>query len=337
MDLINIFKEFDFFTKLFKISHFNRDLNSMKNKTIVIFLTIYLCFVIIKNSLFLILIDDNQDSILINLGDIGYLLTGKSARFILDLCQLTFWSTVLVYLIQYQIFDNQWILEINEIYEQIKTKSMDRRLKLKSTKIVKFFKLVNFSASVLMILFLTSIYVKKFIPSLSFVYGFLEITFCGLFGYQLVIRNIFISIFICQKYIIIFNEINNEIIECFDSMEMNSNDLKSYFNKYYKCCDSLKITNKFFEQFYIILLACFSPISCYSFYSFMFSNEYTYINLIMLIILLVFIILILYLSLMINMIDFEAKKGLHVIHAFAILNKDKQISFQVYIENLFNK
>ena len=60
MDLINIFKKFDFFTKYFKISHFNRDLNSMKNKIIVIFLTIYLCFVLIKNTIILILIDENH-------------------------------------------------------------------------------------------------------------------------------------------------------------------------------------------------------------------------------------------------------------------------------------
>ena len=41
------------------------------------------------------------------------------------------------------------------------------------------------------------------------------------------------------------------------------------------------------------------------------------------------------LSLMINMIDFEAKKALHVIHGFAILNKDKHINFQVFINCLF--
>ena len=57
MDLTEVFKEFDFLTKYFKISHFNRDLNSMKNKTIVIFLTIYLCFVVIKN---LLTLDNNR-------------------------------------------------------------------------------------------------------------------------------------------------------------------------------------------------------------------------------------------------------------------------------------
>ena len=78
---MEIFKEFDSFTKYFKISHFNRDLNSVKNKTIVIFLTIYLCFVVIKNIFTLIIIDDNQHNQLIELGDVGYLFGGKGARF----------------------------------------------------------------------------------------------------------------------------------------------------------------------------------------------------------------------------------------------------------------
>ena len=77
MNFSKIFKEFDFFTKYFKISHFNRDLNSMKNKTIVIFLIIYYSFVVIKYSLTLILIDVNQQNFLKELGDFGLFIRRK--------------------------------------------------------------------------------------------------------------------------------------------------------------------------------------------------------------------------------------------------------------------
>ena len=245
MDLINVFNEIDFLTKYFKISHFNRDLNSMKNKTIVIFLTIYYSFVVIKNSIILIIFDDNQENKLKELADFGYLIGGKDARFMFDIAFLTYWTTIIVYLIQYQLYDNQWIFKINEFYERIKTRSLERKLKDKTTMLIKLSKLVTLLTIILGIMVITAIHIINFRPSLFIINGYFEILFTSLFGCCLIFRNVFISVFLCLKYILIFNEINTEIIECFQSNEMNSNDLKLYFKKHYKCCDSLKLYIKY--------------------------------------------------------------------------------------------
>ena len=329
MVLMNIFKEFDFFTKYFKISHFNRDLNSMKNKIIVIFLTFYLCLAVIRNLIILIIINGNQHKLLIELGDAGYLLGGKDARFFIVLSQITYYITLIVILIQYQMFDNQWIFKINEIYEQIKTQSMDHKLKIMSTKIIKLFKLAIFSTNSVFIIAVITIYSYNFIQSLIYIYAFLEFTLLSLFGLHLVIRNIFILIFICQKYIIIFSEINTEIIESFHSIEMNSNDSKSYFNEYYKCCDSFETSKIILERNYSLLLGLLSPITCYDLYYVIFKNETTFMDLFIQSICLSVIVSALILTLMICWIDIESKKAFHFIHGFAILNKEKHISFQV--------
>ena len=333
--MLNVLGEFDFFTKYSKISHFNRDLNSMKNQLIVIFLTIYLFFVVIKNSIILIIIDDNHEFKLKELGDYGYLIGGKGTRFMFDAAYLTFWTTIIVYLIQYQMSDNQWIFKINEIYQQIKTQSMEKSLKERTTKLIKLSKFITALSNILSFIMITAVYAMNFELSFIIVNGYFEMIFTTLVGCSLILRNIFISVFLCLKYIIVFNEINSEIIECFESLEMNSNDLKSYLNKHYKCCDSLKIANKVLKPIFITFIGGSLPGTCYCLYYFIYSTQSNYIDLMLEIVLTCFVIFALILSLMINMIDFEAKKALHFIHGFALINKDKYLAFQVFF--LLNK
>ena len=208
------------------------------------------------------------------------------------------------------MFDNQWIFKINEIYERIKTQSMDQKLQVRSTKIIHSFKICVISANFLLIIATSTIYWINFIPSISYIYGYIEFILTSLFGHHLVIRNIFISIFISQKYILIFNEINTEIIKSFESFEMNSNDLKSYFNKYYDCCDSLEISNQILKHLYLVLLACLSTGSCYGVFYFIYGNENSFFDLIIQIVFIIFTFLALLLTFMISRVDIEAKTAL---------------------------
>ena len=336
MALIQYFNDFDYSTKYLKISHFNRDSNSIKSKIIPIFLTIHLFLIISRNLVILLIIDDDQHDQLIELADPGYLFSGQSARFMLDLGLITFFINNLVYLIHYQMFDNQWILKINEIYEQIKTQSMDQRLRTKTKKLIRLLKLVTLLINVSLIISISVPHFLNIMPSFYFIYSYIELTIISLIGYNLIVRNIFILIFICQKYIIIFSEINKQIIQSFDSIEINTNVFKSYLNKHYECCESLKIANKYLKNIYVIFVVGYLPTSCYVLYFFFLGTKNTYVNLSVYFILITILLFALFLSLMINMIDFEAKKALHVIHVFALLNKDSQLTFQVCFDQYLN-
>ena len=116
---------------------------------------------------------------------------------------------------------------------------------------------------------------------------------------------------------------------------MNSNDLKLYFNKYYKCCDSLKIANKYIKPLYFILMVDLSPIICYIIYYLIFARHNIYLDAMLTAIFICFIFLLLIMSIMISYIDIVSKKALHVIHGFAILNKDMSLVFQVFIYMCF--
>ena len=196
---------------------------------------------------------------------------------------------------------------------------MEQKLQLETTKLLTLLKFASLFGNILTMIVVNTIYIWNFKPSINYIYGYVEFTMTSLLGFQIIVRYIFISIFICQKYIIIFNEINTEIIECFNSFEKNSNDLKSYFNKYYKCCDSYEISNNILKRIYIVLLGCFSPVSCYCVYYLMYGNGNIYINLLILTVVIYFITFALILSIMISIIDIEAKKALHVNPCLSII------------------
>ena len=80
---------------------------------------------------------------LMELADFGYFIGGKGARLMFDGGFITFWITTIIYLIHYQMSDNQWILKISEFYERIKTPSMERKLRAYSTLLIKLSKFVT--------------------------------------------------------------------------------------------------------------------------------------------------------------------------------------------------
>ena len=329
MNFIQMISDFDCFTSFWKVSNFYRESNSQKIKSIHKLITIYLCFTIIKTTVVLFTISEDQHSLLLIYGELSTVIANRDIRLrvMISSTAILYCLLILLLFIHYNNYENNWISRISEIYEQIKTQSMDRKLKSIANDLNKIHKYFCSLLMFTVFIFLTAIYLKNFNLNLVYIYHYFESLFLALFGYSLIFRSIFIILFLIQKYILIFNEINTQITNDFYSM--NSNNLNSFLINHYKNCDSLKIANKFIKTNFILLLASFSPMISYCLVYFIFAKINDTLIVMAEMIIFNYFTLILILSVYISFIDVEAKKALHAIHGFSFIVSDGNMIFQV--------
>ena len=135
MDFGKIIGKFDFNFYKFKCLHLAKYLSFKRlfNKL----LSIYIFLTIIKNIIILTTISDENNILLTEIGDLGSILAGSKIKIIINSGYIYFSILVFILRVYYQMTENQWILKINEIYEQIKTQSMDRIISKRAKFIIK--------------------------------------------------------------------------------------------------------------------------------------------------------------------------------------------------------
>ena len=143
----------------------------------------------------------------------------------------------------------------------------------------------------------------------------------------LTVRSIFISVFICRKYILIFKYLNQNLNYCFETNDKKL--LKSLLRLHYKICESLNKTNHYLKTNFIIFIISWILIICFANYYSVFSKVNSNVILLALILVVSVDLLLLSLSILIARMDIEAMNGLQFIHGLALNINDKDLIFKV--------
>ena len=327
------FSEFDYFSKYFNIS-FKKRLNNNFG-LIYWFLLFYLIKLVIFELIIIFLIEDKNT--LINFGSFGCFIIENAydlTRLIFDLAPISFFTLVLWLLIEYRLDNNDWIIRINDLYNEIGFK-FNGKLFAKTVRIYKLMNLITISSALFIVN--TLIYVRlnySTIHPVGFLLFVSKVYFGVVIGYTLIIRKVFIIFIILSNFIQVFSQINNSMKQI-----KNNNRIKHLIIIHFKVCDSLYYNNEYIKKFYIIIVFTFGQLLCYILYYVLFARIefHETISIFMLIIASIFISLLLYLSLKIAFIDFESKRGLHSIHGLVFKKINRNVKFLVNNLIIFNK
>jgi hypothetical protein len=331
MDLIKHLSNLDFITKYIGISFENQLLKKFGNLFKIQYIIVL--FTIIRLFLLNFLINNNETELLILYADPGYYIGKHNTRIMVNIYYICYEFCCLL-LISYYRFDRlEWLLNMNTIYNEFKTDSIESKTSESVKKAIRVLKFFNFYIISLISLNLFLVLLKNLSKSylvsnlFYFIEGIIIVYLCS------VITSRFLSIYyiICKSITIAFNEVNHDFEIALKSG--NFNELKNLFEKHNKICEFAYEANKALRSIFIIYSSTMSAFTVYMLYHLLFSESSTYfmINAIMLTATLFFTFLIFLLSFISGNIDFEAKKSLHLIHGCAKNIFDSRVLFQVWI------
>ena len=266
-------------------------------------------------------------------GGIGYYFAGERIWFIIDLCPVSYSILTLSVLYLYHQDDNEWLMNINEFYNEIRDRNLDTILIQSSNRFAKLSKKLK---SILIICIQIG-FIANFASKLNLVYEypvsyiltFIYVSFSLVFGITVISRTVIICLFLSFKYIVLFAKLNKQFSEL--NIPEDSQLLSDLLIIHNKLSDSVLEMNKFLKPIYVIIMGLFSPIICYLIFLLLYSDLDHFVSFVFLFVIISVSTLILTLSSLIAFIDIECDRSLHLIHGFALKIKDRQQIFQVLI------
>jgi hypothetical protein len=330
MDLIKHLSMLDFITKYIGISFENQLLKKFGNLFKILYIIVW--FAIIRLLLQNFLINNNETELLILYADPGYYL-GKQIRIMANIIYILYLFCYQL-LISYYRFDRlEWLLNMNSIYNEFKTDSIESKTSESVKKVIRVLKFLSIYNICIISSFQFILSSRNFSKKYFFsnLFQLIEGIIIGNLGSVIVSRFLSIYYIICKSITIAFNEVNHDFEIALKSGKFN--ELKNLFEKHNKICEFSYEANKALRSIFIIYSSTMSIYAVYILYYFLFSKSsiYSTINQIFLILVLFFIYSIFFLSLITGNIDFEAKKSLHLIHGCAKNIFDSRALFQVRI------
>ena len=260
-----------------------------------------------------------------------------------DVCQITYNILALSLLYIHHQDDGEWLMNINEFYNEIRDRNSDRILIQSSNRLINIWRISRYYMMIIFQISIMANYAIKFkliyIYPVSFILSYFHSTFVNVVTFIIISRTTFICLFLSFKYIILFAKLNKQFSEL--NIPEDSQLLVNLLIIHNKLSDSVLEMNRFLKPIYIIVTGLFSPIICYLTFMFLYSDFDYFVSLACLFIIVNFSILNLTLSSLIALIDIECDRSLHLIHGFALKIKDSQQIFQVLINpklfyNLFS-
>jgi hypothetical protein len=178
-------------------------------------------------------------------------------------------------LIAYYRFDSfEWLLNMNRIYYEIKTDSIDEKILKSVKKVIQVLKFLNIYNSSMFSLFfsiwITNLFESYFFSNLFFL---IEDIIIGNFGSFIIFRFLSIYYILYKIIIIAFNEVNQDFEIALKSG--NINELKNLFEKHNKICEFTYEANKNLRPIFIIYSSTMSLVAVYSLYQILFSKSST--------------------------------------------------------------
>jgi hypothetical protein len=331
MNLINIFSELDFISKYIGISF--KDQLLRKFGILFKFQYIIILFSIIRMATQNFLINDNSTELLVLLADPGYYIGRNNTRIMDNMIYIAFDFNYLLLIFFYSIDNFEWLLNMNRIFNDIKTDSIDEKILKSVNKVKKFLKFINIYNSFMVSLLFFIVWIINLSKDYFFsnLFFLIEALIIANFGSFVISRLLSVYYMICKILKICFNEVNHDFEIALKSG--NINELKNLFEKHNKICELTYEANKALRPIFIIYSSTMSSFTVYSLYQILFSKSstYTIINAIILMNNILFTSLTFLLSLITGNIDFEAKKAFHLIHGYVKYLFGSRILFQVLI------
>ncbi len=331
MDLIKHLSKLDFFSKYIGISFENQLLKKFGNLFKI--QCIIVSFTIIRLLLLNFLINNNETERLIVYADPGYYVGKQNTRIMVNIIYISYAFCFLFFNSYYRFDRLEWLLNMNTIYNEFKTDSIESRTSEsveKAIRVFKFLKIYYICLLILLVIFVCSTNLSKNY-FLSILFFAIEAMTIGSLGSVILPRFLSIYYIICKFITIAFNEVNQDFEIALKSAKFN--ELKNLFEKHHKICEFAYEANKALRSIFIIYSSTMSTFTVYMLYHLLFSKSSTnsMVNAVSLIIALFLTSSIFLLSLITGNIDFEAKKSLHLIHGCAKNIFDSRILFQVWI------
>ncbi len=141
MDLVKHLSKLDFVTKYIGISFENQLLKKFGNLFKIQYIIV--SFTIIRLLLQNFLINNNETELLIVYADPGYYVGKHNTRIMANIIYISFMICPLL-LISYYRFDRlQWLLNMNTIYNEFKTDSIESKTSESVKKVIRVLKFVN--------------------------------------------------------------------------------------------------------------------------------------------------------------------------------------------------
>ena len=322
--LLKLIEKFDLPTLIYQFSSERQSFKKFENS--LMFLMLFYTFLVIQNVIKLILIDNNDVENLIKYGSTGYYSGGVETRLIIDFSQISIDLLSLLLLIHYYLDRNEWLLNVNQIYNQIRNEEIDQIFEelgkglLKSMKITRKL-LVAFGLFTATLIY--SVRLDHFIEyPISFLLTYFHSLFEALITFPLIYRHFILCFFICLKFIKLFEKVNIHL-----KFVSNRNELAKLLILHNRLGDSVMEANRFLEPVFTILTTLFSLIICYMTFNGIFSKLTAIPIVLIYCTALQFLILLIAMSSMIAYIDIEAKRGLHSVYRFAKSIKSKKLLF----------
>ena len=277
----------------------------------------------------LLLISDNDINNLAKFGSIGFYISGRETRLMLDILCCSIEVISLSFMAVYYHDNNEWLLSINSIYNEIRNNETDEKLQKMAEMLSKLFekmqKFVTFFT-------LTAIFIIWTLRSdylMSAPFGYLSsILICLLaifFIFPLILRQNFICFFICFKYKILFRVLNQRLSRI---TVRNKNHLLSVHNR---LCESVVKVNGFLGTVFMISVLIWSPNSCYGIYIIFYTQVNGIMPFFLITTLIVFELVFIALMFSIAYIDIEAKTSLNFVYGLGLKLKRKDQILDVII------
>jgi hypothetical protein len=248
------------------------------------------------------LINNNSTELLILFADPGYYIGGNNTRIMNNMTYVAFDFTNLLMILFYSFDSSEWLLNMNTIFNEIKTDSIYEKILKSVNKVKKFINIYNsFMVSLLFFaVWIINLSKNYFFSNLFFL---IEALIIANFGSFVISRFVSVYYMICKTLKICFNEVNHDFEIALISG--NINELKNSFEKHNKIFEFTNEANKALGQIFIIYSSTMSSFTVYSLFQILFSKSSTYslINAIILLNNILFTSLIFLLSLITGNID----------------------------------
>ena len=324
--LVNILSKFDINTKIFCVS-INNQIKRKFGKEFWVIPICYLFFFILDVIRIFFFAKENPEKY----GGIGYYGCGDKIWFMVDLTALIFCIGNLFLLCLYYLDNNEWLININEFYNEIRDKELDLILTQFSHRLFISYKRLLLFLIIFCQFIICAVWFLKFdliykYP-VSFLLSFIYVTFHNIFGVKLNLRIFFISFFLSHNYILLFKNLNQTFSQI--NIEEDQEQIMNLLVIHNKLSDSVLEMNKFLRPIYVVLVGLWSPLICYLIFVILYSDINGHVKILVFLVVLNFSVLVLTLSSLIALIDIECDRSLHLIHGFALNIKDRQQIFQV--------
>ena len=197
--IINLFSKYDIKSKFIRVSIENQLARKFRKGFWIILLFYLIVFIL---DITRVLFFASKDPI--KYGGSGYYFGGEKIWFITDLCQDSFNFLAISLLLLYHQDDCEWIINLNNFYNEIRDKNLDTILIQKSNQFMNYSKIVKniflisnpISTMIIFALKFNNFYNNPVSYILTFIYA----NFINLIGFPIVIRALLICLFLNFKY-----------------------------------------------------------------------------------------------------------------------------------------